>query len=214
MEAFSRVNWVDLIAIIIILRVSYLGSFIGIGIQILPLLSLLFTLTVSIYYYDNISLFITQRSTLSRSVTEFFVFIIIISIVVIVSKIINKYMPFKRPEVLVPFERVGGMLMGLLISTITIGLLYITFILLPVKGFKESVKDSMSGDFIVKLNLDFYTNTVNAILKQRYKNKDKEYVKLVTQGVLAQLTKEKDCEFKLFNFELKEKARFFKKKEE
>ena len=210
MEVLRRANWVDLLALILILRIGYTGSFLGIGKQILPLLSLLFTLTFSLYYYDKITLFITSRSTLPRSVCEFFIFLFIVIILSIITQIINRYIRFKRPEVLVPIERVGGVVFGLLRATIITGLIFVILLLTPIEGIGESIRSSASGTFIVKLNLDFYTNIINAIRKDRTDKEGAPYEKVTTLGMLGQLIKEKDYKFRLFGFDLKEKSRFFR----
>ena len=210
MEVLKRANWVDLLALILILRTGYTGSFLGIGKQILPLLSLLFTLTFSLYYYGKITLFITSRSTLPRSVCEFFIFLFIVIILSIITQVINRYIRFKRPEVLLPIERIGGAAFGLLRATIITGLAFIIFLLAPIEDVGESMKSSASGTFIVKLNLDLYTNIINAIQKNRTDKKGEPYEKVATLGMLGRLTKEKDYKFRLFGFDVKEKARFFK----
>lgn len=210
MEVLSRANWVDLLALILILRIGYTGSFLGIGKQILPLLSLLFTLTFSLYYYEKITLFITSRSTLPRSVCEFFIFLFIIIILSIITHKINKSIHLKRPEVLPPIERLGGAAFGLLRATIITGLTFIIFLLAPIEGVEESITSSASGTFIVKLNLDFYTNIINAIRKDRIDKEGKPYEKVTTLGTLGQLTKEKDYKFRLFSLDLKKKSRFFR----
>ncbi len=210
MEVLKRANWVDLLALILILRTGYTGSFLGIGKQILPLLYLLFTLTFSLYYYGVITLFITARSTLPRSVCEFFIFLVIVIILSIITQVINRYIRFKRPEVLLPIERIGGAAFGLLRATIITGLTFVIFLLAPIEDVGGSVKSSASGTFIVKLNLDFYINIINAIQKKRTDKEGKPYEKVTTLGMLGQLTKEKDYKFRLFGFDLKEKARFFK----
>ncbi len=210
MEVLRRANWVDLLALILILRIGYTGSFLGIGKQILPLLSLFFTLTCSLYYYGGITLFITSRSSLPRSVCEFFIFLFIAIILSIITQIINRYIHFKRPEVLVPIERAGGAVFGLLRATIITGLTFVIFLLAPIEDVGQSMKSSASGIFIVKLNLDFYTNIINTIQKDHTDKEGEPYEKVTTLGMLGQLIKEKDYKFRLFGFDLKEKSRFFR----
>ncbi len=124
MEALARANWVDVIALILILRISYVGSFLGIGKQLLPFISLLFTLTLSLYYYGKIALYITERFSFSNSVTRFFVFIIIVMILSLITRILNRFISIKRPEVMVPVERMGGAILGMLRSIVTVGLFF------------------------------------------------------------------------------------------
>ncbi|NQT22256.1 MAG: CvpA family protein, partial [Candidatus Omnitrophica bacterium] len=167
MEALQRANWVDIITLILILRITYVGSFLGIGSQILPVLSLLFILTVSLYSYDKIAFLITERSSLTKSVTEFVLFVIIISICLCCLRILLKYINIKRPEILLPVEKVGGIVLALIRSIVITGLILFLLILLPVQGTAKAVTSSATGTFIIKLNLDFYSNIVNVIERIR-----------------------------------------------
>jgi uncharacterized membrane protein required for colicin V production len=204
LDLLARINWVDILALILILRITYIGSFLGIGKQLLPLLSLLLSLTFSVHYYDDIAAFITARSTISTSMAEFVFFVLLVVILMSAFKFLIRFVPIKKPEVLIPIERVGGSILGFFRA----GVIFISFLLLPVSGFKESVKASLSGSSVVKISLDFYTN-INKAISRRTGQADGEGVS--TLSTLAKLTKKKDYEWKLFDFKLRDKARFFDK---
>ena len=58
---FARVNWVDIVALILLIRVSYVSSRIGVGRQILPFVFLGLILTVSLYNYQVVASFFIDR---------------------------------------------------------------------------------------------------------------------------------------------------------
>lgn len=203
LETLSRINWVDILAIIILFRITYVGFLLGVGAQIVYFLSLFFILITSLSCYDKPAVVLSERLGLPVSMSEFLSFLCIFLFLFILTKIILKFVPTMRPEGLIAIEQIGGVALGLLRGIMFLGIMLILIMLLPVKGISKSVKHSALGIPILKFNLSIYANTINAVRR----NPD---VKRTAGGVLSQIDKEKDYGFKERRKDIKEKSRFYK----
>jgi len=145
LEVLQRTNWVDIISIILIIRITYVGSFLGIGKQILPLFFLLFIQVITFYSFDKIALFISKRSSLAESGIRFVIYLVIISISFLIITLLTKYIAKDRQKVLFPLERVGGFIIAFLRSFIIVGLILALLLLAPIGGAGRAVLNSASG---------------------------------------------------------------------
>ena len=202
-----RANWIDLLATVLMLKVTYNGSILGVGKQILPLLSLLFMLTISLHYYENFGMFIANATEMAQSVAKFIAFLIILMLLLLLNRAINRFIPIRRPEGLVRIERIAGIILGFFNALILTGLILIILLLTPIQGLEASLLDSVSGKFIVKQCLNLYVGTVNFI------NNNKDLDRLTTSVMFSQIRAEKDYKMKLFDFELKKKSRYYRESE-
>jgi len=170
LELFGRVNWVDLFALILLLRISYISSYIGVGKQILPLILLVIMLPLALYNYRDIASFFVDRYSLSPSACEFFSYMIIILVLSFVYRsvlhITGTIFPFGQVEAN-GIEKLGGIIVGFMRGAIIVGMIIIGIILAPIKFTENSVKHSYSGFFFVTTNLKIYTHLVNAVVRNR-----------------------------------------------
>ncbi|MBN1353514.1 MAG: hypothetical protein JW994_02445, partial [Candidatus Omnitrophica bacterium] len=70
----ENVNWVDIFALILLIRIIYISSHVGVGKQILPLILLTAGLVLLLYYYPKIGDFIATRFTIPLALSEFGVY--------------------------------------------------------------------------------------------------------------------------------------------
>ena len=205
-ELLERVNCADIIALILLIRISYISSYIGVGKQILPLILLVIILPITLYSYREIAFFFVERYSLDASLCIFFSFIIIISVFSMVYRtvlrITGALFHIGQMEA-IGIEKAGGVILGLARTTIIVGLLMIAFILAPFKFIENSVKDSYSGVFIIKKNVQLYSYITNAILGKK---------KISSENTLAQVLVGKRKYF-FKPIDVRKKSRFFKKEE-
>ena len=204
-ELFNRVNWVDVFALILLVRISYVSSRIGVGRQILPLILLALILTVPLYTYQDIAYFFAQRYSFKPATCKFFSYFLTVLIFAVIYHILLRvtgFLLFRGEASTGTIERVGGAFLGLARSTIMIGIITIGLLLAPLKFTEDSVKGSYSGFFFIKTNLRVYSYVMNFILR----NSD---IKISRSDVLAQLLSKKEKYF-FKSVDLKKKSRFFK----
>ena len=205
-ELIERVNWVDLFALILLIRISYVSSFIGVGKQILPLVLLVLTLLLSLYNYNGIAGFFVDKFSLSSSICNFFAFLFIVFILFMLYRLAMRLTGVVAPEEEVPtgnIEKLGGTVLGLLRSVFIIGLVFIGLLLAPIKFTEKSVRNSFLGTFFVKLNLRVYSMTVNAVFRGAGTS---------VSSMSSELFGKKDRYF-FGSGDLKKKSRFFNSKD-
>ena len=165
---FHRVNWVDIIALILLIRVTYISSRIGVGKQILPLLLLCFISAVSLHNYRVIASFFTERYAFSASFCRFFSYLFMTILFSIGYHIVSHVTGFRiLSGEMEPgrIEKVGGTALGVVRSTIIIGMILIGLLLMPVRFVENSVKKSFLGPFCIGASLRVYTVIANLAFK-------------------------------------------------
>jgi len=203
-ELFYRVNWVDLIALILLLRISYTSSRIGVGKQILPFVTLVLIVPIILYSYREVASFFVGRYSFTPSICEFACYAVMGAVFLIVYHIVGRLSGFfisTGEAASGGIERVSGTLLGILRSVIIIGLVTIGLFLTPVKFVENSVKDSYSASFFISADLRIYVACANLVFKEK-----KISYAAALEKLLAQ---KKDYMFK--PVDVKKNPRFFKK---
>jgi len=196
------VNWVDLIALILLLRTGYTSSLIGVGKQILPFAALVLITTILLYSYRDIASFFIGRYSFAPSMCEFVCYTCMASAFFVVYHFVERLSGFFLSfgeAASGGIERVGGAFLGVLRSTIIVGLVMIGLLLTPVQFVENSVKESYSSSFFIGADLRLYVAAANLIFDKG---------KVSYHGVLAGLlSRKKDYVFK--PVEVKKGTRFF-----
>ena len=164
----SRVNWVDIFALILLIKISYASSRIGVGKQILPLILLVLTLTIPLYNYRIIAGFFIKMYSFNPALCYFLIYIVITFICFAIYVFISRIMGFSLSlgeTAMAGIEKIGGTFLGLLRSVLIIGIIMIGLLLAPIKPIETSVKRSYSGFFFIRTNLKIYSSLVNLVLK-------------------------------------------------
>lgn len=206
-ELLNRVNWVDIFALILLLRISYASSRIGVGKQIPPFILLVLILVVMLHKYADMADFFISRTYFMPSICKFASFSSLGIALFIVYKVVSRvmgcaFLPGENGTGSI--EQTGGIIVGLMRGFIIIGMILIGLLLVPVQAVESSVKDSYSGLFFIDANLRVYSTVLDLALKK----KDRIY-----QDKMSELFSKK--EGYLFQpSEIKEKSKFFRRYEE
>lgn len=201
-ELLNRVNWVDLFALILLLRICYVSSYIGVGKQILPLFLLAVMLPITMYNYREIAAFFVNRYSITPSYCYFLSFAITVMVLSagyrMIIRLSGVLFPVMQGEA-IGIEKLGGVLLGTARSLVIIGMLMIGLLLMPLNFIEDSVKNSYSAQFFVKADVQIYASIVNLVLrKKQISYKD---------TLAALLSKKSRYIFK--SIDVRAKARFF-----
>jgi len=204
-ELISRVNWVDLFALILLVRISYVSSKIGVGKQILPLALLALILLITLHYYAIITAFVADKLGFSQSISAFFVYffmtLLFLALYRFLLRITNVFFAGEEGPGS-SIEKTGGTVLGVLRAVLIIGLVTIGLLLAPVRFLENGVKSSFSGPLFVEINVRFYTAFSNLI----FRGKNVSYEKVLS----ALYPDKKDY---LFNSsDLKKRSKFHNEK--
>jgi uncharacterized membrane protein required for colicin V production len=168
----SELNWIDVIFLILLLGMIYKGVRLGVAGQIIPLLGTFVVLFLSIRYYKSSSeaFFGSMLQGWAKPVS----FFIISSLVLFISKIIDKLFHFTAPEDMAVIERAAGIIIAAIRTAIICGVISLGLFLIPVKGVNSALKqDSQFASRLAEININIYCMIAEISDKKKKVEKEK-----------------------------------------
>lgn len=160
-DIFSRINWVDIVVLIILIRTTYIGLDKGFSVEIFKFFGIIFALALGLNFYIPLSQFISAHSFVPLSLGKILAFLGLVFLMVLVFKLI--YLFFKalvKAEFVKWLDKIGGLSLGILRGILISSLVFITLLLLPWDYPGYSIKArSLSGQPILKAAEKFYCLT-------------------------------------------------------
>ncbi|MDD5422789.1 MAG: CvpA family protein [Candidatus Omnitrophota bacterium] len=204
MELLTRLNWVDVLIVIIMLRISYVAFQDGLSHEIFPLLGSICTVIFALHYYNGIASAISHNmNNVDVSVLEMVIFTLLavgISFIfkflkVVIDKIITvTWHPL--------IEKFGGLLSGIARASIVISIILIILSLMPLSYIQRSIRDrSFAGMYFLRIGPDIYARASGFIPTLRIRGasvkseslvKDLVSDKAVTKAVKTKKEKEEE----------------------
>ena len=166
MEIITKINWVDVLVLIIVLRISYIAFQDGLSHEIFPLIGTACTLVLSLHYYNKIFLFLTTN--LAKIPVEmanflsFFVLIVAIGFLFkLIRSIVDKIIKITWNPLI---EKFGGLFAGILRASLVASTILIIIALMPLSYLQWSVRDrSQVGMYFLRIGPAIYEK-VSALL--------------------------------------------------
>ena len=154
MEILSGVNWVDILALILVVRTSYVALNDGLSHEIFPLIGSICMLVFSIHYYTKMALFFHENgftlpidilNLISFALIAFCIGVLFRFIKVIVDKILTvSWHPL--------IEKFGGLLAGILRGAILTSTVLVIISLIPLPYLQHSIRErSLTGRYFMKI---------------------------------------------------------------
>lgn len=191
MEIFQHINWVDILVVIIVVRITYVSFKEGLSHQIFPLIGSIVVLVLPLHYYRAIGALASSDIGIPRALADFLAFLAIAVAFGFVAKLIkfllDKIIKIEWHPVI---ERFGGIIAGVVRAFITASIILILLCVIPLPYFQRSIKTkSLTGLHILKLGAVIYESTAKALPVIRVSGS------MVKSGeVLNNLTEEKSVE--------------------
>lgn len=166
MEIITRINWVDILVLIIVLRISYIAFQDGLSHEIFPLIGTVCTLVLSLHYYNKISSFlITNLAKIPVGLgnfLSFFALIIVIGFIFkLIRSIVDKIIKITWNSLI---EKFGGLFAGILRAAVVASTVLIIIALMPLSYLQWSIKDrSLVGMYFLRIGPAIHEK-VSAIL--------------------------------------------------
>jgi uncharacterized membrane protein required for colicin V production len=153
----SRINWVDILCLILLLRATYIGYRVGLSVEIFKFLGILSALIFSISGYSFIAGYLSGY--IPQEVADVASFIAIVLATVFVFSIIRRFLSFLiKLQPIVWLEKGGGLILGLARGVVTISLVLIMLTLTQSIYLNTSIKnESFSGSYFLKAGSEVYT---------------------------------------------------------
>ncbi len=160
-EYLRKINWVDIFVVILFIRVCFIATKYGFAVELFKLSGVLASLFVSLHYYTAISDSVRSRVQTQKVPLEFLDFLsfIILAILayllfVLIRSVLYRYIKLEA----VPYlNKWGALILGILRSFLTLGLIMYMFVISSTSYLKSSVSDSFTGKRLFKIAPDTYT---------------------------------------------------------
>lgn len=169
MEIAAKINWVDVLAVIIIIRISYVAFQEGLSHEIFPLFGAIFAFSLTLHYYNQIASNISNElGWMPVAVSGFLVFTALIIVIGLIFKLLKVLLDKIIKVTWHPIiERFGGLVVGLVRSFIVAAIILTMIALAPLSYLQWSVKDrSLTGKYFLGIGPAIY-DKVSIFLPKR-----------------------------------------------
>ena len=159
MDIITRFNWVDILVLIIVFRISYVAFQDGLSHEIFPLIGTLGTAIIALHYYHNIALYLYQNAIkLPVKALDFLSFILLLVSVGLIFKLLRTLSDKIINVTWHPLvEKGGGLLFGFMRSCIVASVILMILALMPLSYLQHSIRDrSMMGMHFLRIMPNIY----------------------------------------------------------
>ncbi len=166
LNILSRINWVDILILILLFRISYIGFIRGLGSEIIPLAGIIVTLIISLHYYPQAGTLISNHTPLPKSCSDLICFITLVLLtkylfnvfdVIIIRKVISIQLAFL-------LDKIGGLIFGVIRGTLFVSIVLIGLLLVPSDYIQKSVKiDSFMGRKFIEIGHNIHDRATGSL---------------------------------------------------
>ncbi len=152
-EAFQRINWVDILIVILLIRTSYIGARTGLSTEIFKMIGVLLGLFFGMKYYSLIGSWMASKVSFPPEVSEGIAFLILFLISILSLKLLSlglqKIVKLTFADKL---NKWGGFVIGLLRGGLILSILFAFFGIIQIDYLVKSVEErSLTGPAIQKI---------------------------------------------------------------
>jgi len=160
MQILSKINWVDVFVLILMVRMSYVAFMDGLSHEIFPLIGSTVVFILSLHYYKILGEMISQgMGNIPTEITNFLSFVVIVIVAGFIVKflkiIIDKIVKVQWHPVI---EKFGGLFAGIVKAYIITAIILTMMSLVPLSYVRWSVKDrSLTGKYFLVAGPEAYS---------------------------------------------------------
>ena len=141
MEWITRVSWVDLLIVIIVLRGTYVGSQRGFLGELFHIFGICLAIVLGIHFYTPISNFSHTYIFIPLNIAYIISFLLITFVIYVVFKTIYTFLQkLLKIEMLPAINKIGGAFIGFCKSFVLSVFIVLIMLLVPIRYISESVK--------------------------------------------------------------------------
>jgi len=169
MEIISRINWVDVLVAILMIRISYVAFRDGLSHEIFPFLGSIIIVVLSFRYYKPIGEYISNN--LVNVPVEISNFLSYLALVIVMGLLLRLLRVILDKIVKVEWhpliEKFGGLALGVARAYIITGIVLTVLILMPLSYMQWSIRDkSITGKYILMAGPEIYNKVTGASVKK------------------------------------------------
>jgi uncharacterized membrane protein required for colicin V production len=153
-DIVTRLNWVDILVVIIVFRVSYVAFQDGLSHQIFPLIGTIVTAVIALHYYHNAAILIYDNAVkLPIGLLDFLSFILLLLVVGLIFKLLRAVSEAIIKVTWHPVvEKAGGLLFGFMRASVVASLVLMILALMPLSYLQWSIRDkSLMGMHFLRI---------------------------------------------------------------
>jgi Colicin V production protein. len=152
MDLVTKINWVDVVVAILMLRISYVSFMDGLSHEIYPFVGSVLIMAIAMHYYTVLG-DAMSRSMINMPV-ELANFLCFLGLVVVLGFLVKLSRVLLDKIVKVEWhpalEKFGGLAIGILKAYIITGIVFTTLSLMPLSYMQWSIKDkSLTGKYVL-----------------------------------------------------------------
>ncbi len=153
MELITRINWVDVLVAILMLRISYVAFKDGLSHEIFPVLGSILIMVLAMHYYTVLGGYMSRNvMNMPVELANFLSFLILVVVlgflIRLLRVILDKMVKVQWHPVL---EKFGGLVVGIMKAYVVTGIVLMALSLMPLSYLQWSIKDrSITGKHILR----------------------------------------------------------------
>lgn len=159
MEILGHINWVDVLVIIIILRISYIAFREGLTHEVFPLIGNIIIIVTALHYYIKLGSAISRNFlNLSSELSNFISFVILAVAAGFVFRLLNAFLnKLVKMQWHPLIERFGGLVVGVIRASVITSLVLTVLSLAPLSYLQRSIRDkSVTGVYFLRIGPEIY----------------------------------------------------------
>lgn len=168
MEYIRQLNWIDILALIVLFRVSYISVKTGFPIELFKLFGTVFAIFFACHYYFRLGTFFLNRTPLEGEfllrVFSLFAFIIIATSGYLIVMLIRRFITaLIKMEAVSSLNRWGALTLGLVRALFLCSLLFFIFMISNIRYLNNRTADSLLGSRLFRVTPATYEVLWNSL---------------------------------------------------
>ena len=152
MELIAKINWVDVLVAILMLRISYVAFKDGLSHEVFPFLGSILIMVLAMHYYAFFGRFIS-RSMMNMQIelANFLSFLVLVTalgfLVRLLRVVLDRIVKVQWHPIM---EKFGGLVIGIMKAYILTGIVLMALSLMPLSYLQWSIKEkSLTGKYVL-----------------------------------------------------------------
>lgn len=196
MNVVSLINWVDILAVIIMLRITYVAFQDGLSHEIFPLIAVICSTVLTLRYYIDFAINLSQNLfNLPIELANFLSFTILFIGISLIFRMIRILLDKVIKVTWHPLvEKFGGIAAGIVRASITTSIVLIIIALIPMSYLSWSIKErSMTGMYFLRIAPKIYEKVSEVVPGIKVETCENIIKNIVKDRPLPKDTTEKDA---------------------
>jgi uncharacterized membrane protein required for colicin V production len=157
-QFLNRINWIDIVVLIILIKTAYTGRKRGLAGEILTFAGTFLVFFLSLTYYDRLARALAVRTPIPHPAAKPICLLFLLIVLFIVIRALFRYLEKLGKLVIMPsLDKYGGLVLGVCRGLIIGSLFIVVLKTLPVDYIQKSVEErSFSARYVEKAGTVLY----------------------------------------------------------